>query len=269
MALSLGEAWNETAQFVKREAGLLFPLALLLIALPIAIVGAISPPQPPPGQLPPLGLWTALLPVAFLLGMIGNIAISYLALRPNTSVGEALSRGLKRLLPLVGAVLLLMLGFLLLAVVLATIVAALAGGVGGPQPGPGASAAMAILFVIMLPIMVYLAARLLLTTAVAAAEEAGPIGLIRRSWQLTGGHVWTVIGFILLMAIAVLVVMLAVGLVAGSLIVLLAGQPQPGSLSAFLMLLVSAALNTVITVYVTSMVARIYAQLARGSTSGT
>ncbi|MDQ4088127.1 MAG: hypothetical protein M3177_09005, partial [Pseudomonadota bacterium] len=100
--------------------------------------------------------------------------------------------------------------------------------------------------------------------AVAAAEPVGPVTVIRRSWDLTRGHFGKLLGFILLVLLVFAIVSIVVGAVGGLLIVLLVGQPDPGSLSAFLIVLVGVAVNMVATVYLTALNARIYRQLSGG-----
>jgi hypothetical protein len=265
--LSLGEAWNEAAAFVKREGRLLFPIAFLLVALPQAVLGAFAP-QASPGRLPEPGAWLLLLPAILILGMIGNIAMSWLALRPGRSVGEALAHGARRFLPLFALFLLLCIAFALLFLVLATIALLFVPGVGSIPPPPGAMRAMAVVVLLMVPFLLYFAARLLVATPVAAAEPGGPLAILKRSWQLTAGKVWTLLGFILLAALLVVVIGLAVNAVAGLGILALAGPPRPGSLGLVLLLLVGAAVDTIVTAYLTSMIARIYARLAGEPNSG-
>ena len=272
--VSVTAAWNETAAFVKREARLLFPLAFMLIALPVAILQALVPAASE-GEMPPPGAWLALIPLVMIATGIGNIAIAYLAVRPNRSVRDAIGRGARRLLPLLGALLLLVL-VLTAAVFVASTVAALVvpgatQGAATGQPTPALGMAMLIVALLLLPLLLFVAGRLMLMTPVAAAEDGGPIAIIRRSWALSAGYFWKLLGALVLMMIAMWVVMLAVEAVFGSLIILLAGQPRPGNTSAFLIILVRAALNTVIAVYFYTMIARIYAQFVPSapSTSGT
>lgn len=263
--LSLGQAWNETAAFVKREAGLLFPIALLLVALPMAAVRLLAPVTDRPDQLPEPGLWLAALPVATILGMVGNLAVSTLALRPGTSVGEALANGLRRTPALLGATLLFGLAVGLAALIVMTVFAFLMlGADANPTPQAALGAASASL-VVLLPAALYLFARFLLVTPVAAAEKAGPVAILARSWRLSAASVWSLIGFLLLLLLLFLVVSLAAGAVFGLVIIAISGPPDPGSISALLILLVGALINMVISVYMTVMVARIYAQLAGGA----
>jgi energy-coupling factor transporter transmembrane protein EcfT len=105
----------------------------------------------------------------------------------------------------------------------------------------------------------------MLMTAVTAAENVGPIGIISRSWELTRGHFWKLLGFALLVFVVFMVVSLVVGAIGGIVIVLLAGVPAPGSFAAFLIMLVGALVNMVMTVYFTTLLVRIYVQLTGSS----
>lgn len=262
--LSISEAWSETASFVKREGRLLFPLAFMLVALPVAVLQAFTPTPPAPDQPPPAGLWLLLLPITLVASMVGNLAISYLALRPGVSVGEAIAHGGRRFFSLLGAVLILSIVGIALALVVATIVVALVPGAasGGGVPTPATAAAMLILMLLMLPVVVYVSARLMVMTPLAAAESVGPIAIIRRSWKLTAGHGLKLVAFILLVGLTYVVGTAAIQIVAGLVILVFAGPPQPGSLGALLLIIIMAGVNTAVGPYLTSLIARVYAQLA-------
>jgi hypothetical protein len=256
--LSLNTAWNETAAFVKREARLLLPTAFLLIALPAAVLQALVP-SPTSGEAAEPSGWLFLLFIPMvLISIVGTLAITNLALRPGLTVGEAIRLGVRRLLPLIGATLLLALGIILLMIPL-VLLAMLVG---------TAPAAVFVLSLLIAGVALFLWVRLMFVTPVAAVENEGPVGILRRSWRLSGLHVWQLLGFILLVVIVFIVLTLAVSALAGIVIILLAGQPEPGSFSSFLILLVGALLQAVLTVYFICIIARIYAQLAGWSGVG-
>lgn len=254
--MTIAAAWNETSAFVRREARLLFPLAFVLVAIPQAVIQSLSGGPTMPGQ--PAAQASPLLAFLFVplmaATMIGNLALSYLALRPGTTGGEALRVGVRRVLPLVGAV-------LLVAVPLAVVAVGLALALGIEAEATQMSTGDAMFFLLFLLAMVVIGVRLMLVTP-AAASGAGAVEMLRRSWRLTGPVFWKLLGFLLLVMIVFFVLTVAVSAVGGVLILLLAGAPQPGSASSVLLLLLNAALQTVITVYLMSMVARIYAGLA-------
>ena len=259
--LSITTAWNEAAAFVAREARLLFPVAFLLIALPGGIVQLVMP-QTALGQPPQAGAWLLLVPAAVILGMIGTIALSHLALRPGASVGEALQLGARRFIMLFAASLLVGLAAALLMIPLLALIgggAALSGAPPERLVGP-----ILLLTLVFIVAVVSLWVRLMLMTPVAAAETAGPVAILRRSWALTRGHFWKLLGFVLLVLLLFAVISSVVGAIGGIAIVFLAGPPDPGSLAAFLVILVGVAVNMVLSLYFTALVARIYAQLAGG-----
>ena len=115
---------------------------------------------------------------------------------------------------------------------------------------------------------IFIAIRLVLVTPVAAAEPLGPAGIIRRSWQLTAGHFWRLLGFFILIVIVFAVLGAVVAALAGIIVTLLAGgAPQPGSVSALIVQLVTGVLQAVFVTYFAVMIARIYAQLSGNAAS--
>lgn len=269
--LSITQAWNETAEFVRREAGLLLPVSFMLLALPNALMELLIPPPPMPGQAPEPGLWLLLVPLLVVAGMIGNVAISYLAIRPGSSVGEALRRGAARMPALLGAAILLGIAFVVLFFIVALFVAMLVPGAmtaaQGGTPTPAMLRGILYVMLIIAPVAIYFAARLMVMTPAAAAESGGPLNLIARSWGLTAGHVWKLVGFLLLVAILVGILTAAIEAVVGILFALLAGPIEPGSTSTLLVVIVMTLVNMVVGAYLASFVARIYAQLSGAGTS--
>jgi hypothetical protein len=260
--LNLSEAWNDTAAFVKREWRLLFPIALLVNALPMAFASALMP-QFTPERMPEPGLWLLAIPAATFIGIIGNVAISYLAMAPGRSVGEGLKRGLARFLPLFALYLLVGLLLILLFLLVAGIAAVLVPGLDPQSPTPAAAAGfLLILLAVMLPVLLYVSTRLILAAPVAAAEEGGPAAILKRSLALTKAHFWPLLGFLVLSSLLAGIIQMVVSAVVGIPVLLLLGPPQENGLSEVLLLLVGALVSMVVTVYVTTMVARIYLRIA-------
>lgn len=263
-SLSVGTAWNETTAFVKREGGLLFPIALALIALPSILIQWLTPTAAP-GESPPLGLWTWLFLPAMVVTLLGSLAIVILALRRETLVGAALATAGRRLLPLFGTLILLVLMMVAIVIPLA-IIGALVGGTAQPVT-PGSPAVTLTVIFAMVAILL-LSIRFLLVNQVAAATDLGPIAILKRSWALTRGHFWKLFGLLVLVGIVLLVLALAVTAVGGILVTLLTGSTQPGSLGTFLVLVLLGLLNGIFTVYLLVLLTRVYEQLAREQASG-
>ncbi|MFN3945477.1 MAG: hypothetical protein ACK4K7_11170 [Allosphingosinicella sp.] len=257
--ISVSDAWSESAAFLRREARLVLPVAFLLVALPQALVQSLSggavPGQP---QAEPSVVGGLLMLPMMSVTLIGTIALCALALRPGLSVGEAIRVGGRRFLPLLGALLLAALGLALLFLPIFVVI-----GFSAARGATGAGAVVAVLLLIAAGVTI--GVRLLLTTPVAAVEPGGPIAILKRSWSLTGPVFWKLLGLLLLVLLAMLVVMMAVGAVFGLLVILVAGPPQPGGgFGSFLILLVTAVIQALVTAFMMTLFSRVYAQLVGG-----
>ncbi|MDX3909364.1 MAG: hypothetical protein QHC67_06040 [Sphingobium sp.] len=260
--LSISRAWEETVAFVKREGSLLFPVALLFLALPIVLFQQMVPPElmanimkaeAGRGQaaLPavPAGFWLGFA-LMMIVGLVGALTVYALALRPGISVGEAMKLGLQRLPVLLGAGLLVAAagGLAVLALAVLAAVFSLVG---------GAAAVTALVTMSVVIAMLFAAVRLLLMNALAIDRPVGPVDAIRQSWALTRGQFWRLLAFLAVVIFLTLIVQTAVqsvfgvigGLVGGAELALLAGG------------LATAAISAVVQVYFMVMTARIYRQL--------
>src|SRR3546814_5688154 len=124
-------------------------------------------------QLPPqfrLGMG-----VVILMAMLGARALYALALRPGISVAEAIQLAFRRLPVLIGSALLLVAGFIGIAIVLSLIGGIVAGVIGiGP--------AMSALVLVTVPILLFFSVRLILLNAVVLHEPD------RKSTRLNSSH---------------------------------------------------------------------------------
>jgi hypothetical protein len=111
---------------------------------------------------------------------------------------------------------------------------------------------------------IFIAVRLLLIGPVAAAEEVGPMTILRRSWDLTAGNWWRLFGFLLVYAVGALALIWAVTSVVGVVARLTIGQLNSGSVAALVFVLVAQILTAAIYSLLFVMQARIYTQLASG-----
>ena len=259
-SLSISRAWDETREIFRRDGGLLVSVALALIVLPEVIVGIISPPQATVNADAPAGMQLLRFAVA-LISLIGQLALIRLALGPSTTVGAAIGHGARRFLSALGAVVLLIVGFGVLAVPL-IIILTLALGVdlehlSGPPTGP-----VALMFVIIAIAALLISVRFTLVSPVASAETIGPVNIIKRSWQLTAGHYWRLLGFIALLLVATLVLMIAAGVVGGLLARMFSPQIEPMSIGALILSSFAGAAQGAFSILASVMLARVYAQVA-------
>jgi uncharacterized membrane protein YjgN (DUF898 family) len=110
--------------------------------------------------------------------------------------------------------------------------------------------------------MIFLAIRMLMTSAVASAEGLGPVAILRRSWELTAGNWWRLFGFFLLFVIAALVVVVAVSSALALIIKMTFGSLEPLTVGALVLALVGQIIAATISVLLMVMLARIYVQLS-------
>lgn len=256
--LSISRAWDEAKARMAADGKLMVAVALALIMLPQAVLALVSPPVALAGVEPAASFNLILLAVT-VIALVGQLAIARLGLGPATSVGDAISLGVRRVLPLLGAGLILMLGVFVVALVLVM----LFGGAAGFEALAAGSATsgleLAAFLLLVLVILVF--ARFVVTVPVAAAEPGGPIHILKRSWQLTSGHYLKLIGFVLLLLFVALVVSLAVQVGIGSMIQLFF-DIKAFSVGALLYGLLMGAAQAIIAVVATMLVVAIYRQLA-------
>ena len=255
--LSISAAWDESKAILARDGRLLMTVALALVAFPSAVNNLINPAGT--GTASPL--WVdAVTFVVTLLTLTGQLALIRLAIGPSITVGGAISHGFQRLPAYCLVVVILLVGLFLLALPCAVVLAVL--GVPLEARPLHLTPAATVVLLIYLSIAVYFAVRLVLTSAIASAEDAGPISILRRSWRLTGGNWWTLFGFLMIFVVGAIVLLVAIGSAAGVIVNLLVGTVQPMSAAALLVALVQAVVSAAITSLFSVMLARIYLQLA-------
>lgn len=258
--MSIGKAWEQAVAFVARERGLLFPVALLFVALPGLIVQEMTPPELAGWTMKdafpdvPLSFWLAML-IGVILIWFGSLTLFALALRPGISVHEALRLSLARLPVLLGTALVVA-GLLIAAVVVASIVVVALTLVAKPL----GAALMMVLGVAVGGVMLFASVRLLLLNPVVIDGADGVMASLRHSWALTRGHFWRLLGFILILTILSAIVGSAAqaifGVIGG-----LAGGPDGARLTGGI---AAAAVSTVVQVYMLVMLARLYRQAEGG-----
>ncbi|HEX3424391.1 MAG TPA: hypothetical protein VHS33_13475 [Sphingomicrobium sp.] len=240
---------------LARDGRLFVAVALALFVLP-GLVLDVSTPDVASGQLPAAGPWIAIGIVALLIWLVGQLAVIRLAMEPHVAVGEAIMHGLKRLIPYVLSAFLWLVPILIIGSVLSEFLKA-------NRDHP--SIAVAVALIVLVVAATFLAVRLLLSSAVASAEELGPVKILRRSWNLTGGNWWRLFAFILLFWIGALCLLWAVESVAGVVVRLAVDDSGPRSLGGLLVSIIRQLISAFLSVGCFVMLARIYVQLTGAS----
>jgi hypothetical protein len=255
--LSLSRAWEETTEVLSREGRLFVPVALALVVLP-GIVFDVTVPDVVPGQLPPIGPWVGIALVAALISLVGQLAVIRLSIGPHVSVGEAITHGLRRLLPYVAAVFLWLLPILIIGT-------GLAGYLEMDPTHPSMPAAVALILITLIGL--YLFVRLILSSAVASAENAGPLHILKRSWDLTRGNWWRLFAYLLLFVIGAGCLLWAVESVVGILAHVVFADTGPMTVGGLLISIVNQLVSAVLWVIFFVLLARIYVQLSGAVTA--
>jgi hypothetical protein len=248
--LSISRAWDESKGVLARDGTLLATVAIALLVLP-GVIGDLVTPDAPPGQLPSPGPWMIVAGIAVLIGLVGQLAIIWLAMGSGASVGESLKHALGRAPSYIAATIIWVFPF-------ALAIYALMISITPENPPPAAGLALLVL----LPVMLFFFIRMILTSAVATAENVGALAILKRSWRLTAGSWWRLFGFFLVLVVAAVIVMVAVGVIVGLLARLVFGEIEPMTVGALVQSLLTQLAGAALTVVFIVMLARIYVQLA-------
>jgi len=264
--LSISKAWEESKARIAVDGRLMAVVAAALIVLPGLIVEVISPSAL---RTDSSALESILFLLSSLLALIGQLAIIRLAVTPAVSVGEAIGHGARRMpIYLVAAILLTI---LFIVILIPFGIAAYAAGVPFDRSSEQAflqSPVAMVLSLLYMPLLIFIAIRMLMSSPVASEEDAGPIQILRRSWDLTRGHWWRLFGFIVMFVIGALILIAAVNWAVTAFAVILFGAIAPMSLSALLVGLFDSIVNGGVTVFLAVMLARIYLQLTGRTAAG-
>lgn len=254
--LSLSRAWEETTAVLARDSRLFGAVALALFVLP-GLVLNVSMPDMTPGELPPVGPWLAVALIVLLVSLVGQLAVIRLALG-HVTVGEAIAHGGRRLFAYVVAVLVWIVPILVIG-------SGLYGFLEMNQSHPSVAASLALLALTFIGI--FLAVRLMLSSAVASAENVGPIAILHRSWDLSSGNWWRLFIFLFVFAIGAICLLWAVESVVGLLVKTMFDTSGPLTVGNLLIAIVSQLVSAVLSVTFFVLLARIYVQRSEAPAS--
>lgn len=260
-AFSLGTVWEETIAFLRRESGLLIPVALavygpaqLMFNVGTQALAAMR------GAGETVPSWQALLILpGGVLMLLGNLVVSLLVLAPGISVGEAMSAALRRLPTALAAMVLV--ATAIVAVMLAIVIAATLGAVTFKADPRSPVLASQLLVLIMIPVgLLWL--RLLLLPTVVAVEPVRAPHAIRRAWRLGRDNVLRLLGILLLMLFLGMVLMMIETFVVGSLTELLKIAAGETGLASVFQMIANAGLEALLSMGLAVYLALVYRMLA-------
>ncbi|HTU12318.1 MAG TPA: hypothetical protein VMG08_15610 [Allosphingosinicella sp.] len=221
------EVWDDTLRLIRTHWVALVAIAGVFNFFPVLLVNHYVPwPEPGPDveagrALAIMGAFLRQNIIWFVLQsfviMIGSAAMLRLVFARGVTVGGALVFG-AMLLPVYS----LMLVFINLGVLIGLVLLIVPG--------------------------LYVWGRLFPAGAVMVAEDRRhPIETIRRSWALTEGHGWLILGLYILVALSGAVLLFAVEKLTGIVFILAAGQELGRFLTEIVLALLTAAVATLVT----------------------
>jgi hypothetical protein len=258
--LDSNAAWKEAASLVAGNRELFLVLAGVFFLFP-GLASAVFVGEPPlaSGMTPDQMMaafgefyadtwWIVVL--SSVLQVVGMLAVLTLMRdRSRPTVAEAIRAGLAGLLPYLAAQLLLVAGVVV---------------IGGTAVGATAAVMPGLAMVLTLMLVGFLAfaaIRLIVVGPVIAVEGVrNPIVAMRRSWGLTRGNFWRILGFLVLVAILFIVVVAVIMLVIGLVLALVSSGETQRVLAAT----ASSALTALAMLYFIGITAAIHRQLGGG-----
>ena len=260
MKLSISTAWDETSAFVASELRLLAPLALALLFLP-GVVAALVTPPPKAGIVDTSPLSLLLFFVSAVLGVIGQLSVSRLALGHRERLGESIGHAVRRAPSYIGAVMLFVLPF---SVLLGLLYTPMQAAVANANRGLALVLSLATLVVLVAFIIAF--SRFLLNGPIAAAEGGGSVTILKRGLALTKGNVLRLLGAAVLFIIGGEVASYAVEVAIGTVVKLLLGPPELLTLPQLIIASATGAVQAVILTLFSVLFARLYAQRVAAAT---
>lgn len=251
--------WDDTVAFLRAEAALLIPLALATL-----LIGDVVATLAQPGMRAGEGIANLLTLAALLLGLIGQLAIIALVLRPGSSVGEALALAIRRVprILVIGLI-----GALVAALVIAPPLFALRDTGFDLQLSETYQnlPAWALLYLtVSVVLAIWLGIRLSTLNALVVDRAPDVIAALRRAFAMTRGHMLRLLGVFALYVALLWVVSSVVRFVFGSVFGVVGqglGSEFSGNvLTALATGVVTATFSTIATVFL----ALVYRSLSKG-----
>lgn len=263
----MSTVWDRTAEFLTDNLGAVLPLALLAFFVPASIVGSLA--NVDASDAPQLALILALIQLAFgILSLWGMLALTAMALDPDTAPQAGNIAG-RRLLPTLA----IWVAMIVVIVVLAAPVLLVLGIDGadffgptrtsGLDVSPVAALGVSLYMLILIALLLWAGARLALVMPAIVAERQA-FGSLARSWALTRGLTWRIVGVLLLYTLVSWVATLAAQTVFGSIFRLISGPDEGLSLSRVLTSVMAAAVQTGFTVLLPVFAAKLYLAVTAG-----
>ena len=259
--VEMEQVWDRTAAFLRARRATLVALALPALFVP-AVIGGLAETTAAQDVGASSGIWMPVRLVAGLLMLWAELAILALAAGLD-SPRVALRQAGLRLPVMIGFALLVTALLLLLAMPAVAIlvaygfdfVAAAAGET--VTPSVAAAAWIALYALVLIPLLLWVAARLSLLPPVIVQERRGQ-GAIARTFTLTHGLAAKIIGMFLLYGIVSTVLTAATQYAGGTILALIFGSDDGLGVASVLTLLLTTLVETALAVMLWVFTGKLY-----------
>lgn len=263
MKLDMGNAWSEATAMISANRELVAIIAGIFVFLPTIVLAVVAPeaatgptqvnPDDPMAAMQAFyaenGIWLFLIAI---INAIGSLALFALFADDRPTVGDAITTGVKTLLPYLAAQILLILG---LSIILG-IPIALGASLGGPVLG-------VLIGIVAFVAFVYVMIKFsLLAPAMVIGHILNPIRALRESWNVTKGNSLRLLLFYFLLGVAIVVVAMVFGLISGLFVAMLG----TGSVAVMLGGALNGLVGAVWAVVIVAVLSATYRQLSGPTT---
>lgn len=265
MKLSYNGVWDRTLAMLGAHAPLIGAIAGVFIFLPSLLLGYFFPvprgdSTDPEANVELLSIYLSTTwywqLVALVATMVGILAILILVLdHTRPTVGSAIATAVKRLPSYLLASFIVTITMMLAAILCVLPFALLA--------ATGIQLFNIIGSVALVAVLAYFGGRIAVIAPVASLEHPTPLGMIRRTLELTRGHAWAILGLLILILLAGLIASLALAFVVGGLLHLLLDP----ALASFLILVIGTAFNAALAAVLIVTTGSIYRELSGGEST--
>jgi hypothetical protein len=259
--VEMERVWDRTAAFLRAHSRTLLTVAALAMFVPAVLAGLVEAAAVRAGgAVGGAGMLVRL--IASVLTLWAELAIVALA-AGSASTRAALRQAGLRLPVVIGFALLLTLAMVLLSLPAVAILGAYGfdfmAAADGERASPSAVAAawIGLYLLVLLPLLLWIGARLSLVIPVVVEERRG-LGAIARSFALTRGIAAKIIGMLLLYGVVSLVVTAAVQFAAGTVFAILFGNGEGLGVASVLTLLLTALVEIALAVLLWAFTGKLY-----------
>jgi hypothetical protein len=259
--VEMERVWDRTAAFLRAHSRTLLAVAALAMFVPAVLAGLVEAAAVRAGStVGGAGMLVRL--IASVLTLWAELAIVALA-AGSASTRAALRQAGLRLPVVIGFALLLTLVMVLLSLPAVAILGAygfdfMAAADGeGANPSAVAAAWIGLYLLVLLPLLLWIGARLSLVIPVVVEERRG-LRAITRSFALTRGIAAKIIGMLLLYGVVSLVLTAAMQFAAGTVLAIIFGNGEGLGVASVLTLLLTALVEIAMAVLLWAFTGKLY-----------